>query len=194
MGGYSYSTTFAAMTQKELLDRLESDLKDVMDVVRSSLSGQSADILRKRPAPESWNALECFAHMNVFLERYIPAMERVIYLAKARRWSPADRLKYTWKGKRVIGKAARSNTRQAKTPKRYNYINQPVGQEAVKSFLINSERLLRTVNAAKEVDLNRPRIGWGPSGFFKLTLGNMLEWLVEHSLRHVNQASKAARN
>lgn len=181
------------MTQKELLDRLESDLKDVMDTVRSALSGQSADVLKQRPAPESWNALECFAHLNIFLERYIPAIERVIHLAKARRWSPSDRVSYTMTGRRVIGKAARSNSRPGKTPKRYNFIHQPVGQEVIKSFLINSERLLRNIQAAKEVDLNRPRIGWGPSRFFKLTLGNMLEWLVEHSHRHVTQASKAAR-
>lgn len=192
-GSPSDSTTFAAMTQKELLDRLESELKDVMDIVRSSLSGQSADILKQRSSPDSWNALECFAHLNVFMERYIPSIERVIHLAKARRWSPSDHVKYTFKGKGVIGKASRSNTRPGKTPKRYNFIHQPVGQEVVKSFLINSERLLRNIQAAKEVDLNRPRIGWGPSGFFKLTLGNMLEWLVEHSYRHVNQASKAAR-
>ena len=83
------------MTQKELLDHLESELKDVMDVVRSSLSGQSADILKQRLSPDSWNALECFAHLNVFLEKYIPAIERVIHLAKARRWSPSDRVNYT---------------------------------------------------------------------------------------------------
>jgi hypothetical protein len=63
----------------------------------------------------------------------------------------------------------------------------------VKSFLINSERLLRNIQAAKEVDLNRPRIGRGQAAFSELTLGNMLEWLVEHSHRHVTQASKAAR-
>lgn len=181
------------MTQKELLDRLESDLKDVMDIVRSALLGQSADLLKQRPASESWNALECFAHLNVFLERYIPVIERAVHLAKARRWSPSDRVNYTMKGKSVIGKTSRSNARPGKTPKRYNFIHQPVSHDVVKSFLINSERLLRNIQAAKEVDLNRPRIGWGPSGFFKLTLGNMLEWLVEHSHRHVTQASKAAR-
>ena len=179
------------MTQKELLDRLESELKEVMDIVRSSLSGQAADVLKQRSTPDSWNALECFAHLNVFLERYIPAIERVIHLAKARRWSPSDYVNYTLKGRSVISKTVRSNTRPSRTSKRYNFIHQPVGQEVIKSFLINSERLLRNIQAAREVDLNRPRIGWGPSGFFKLTLGNMMEWLVEHSHRHVNQASKA---
>ncbi len=191
-GRHSDSTTFAAMTQKELLDRLESDLKDAMDIVRSSLSGQSADILKQRPSPESWNALECFAHLNVFLERYIPVIERAVHLGRARRWSPSGQVNYTIKGRSVIGKTSRSNARPGKTPKRYNFIHQPVAPEVVKSFLINSERLLRNIQAAKEVDLNRPRIGWGPSRFFRLTLGNMLEWLVEHSCRHVIQASKAA--
>ena len=57
-------------------------------------------------------------------------------------------------------------------------------------FIINSERLLRNIQAAREVDLNHAKIGWGSSGFFSITLGNTFEWLVLHGQRHVNQALK----
>lgn len=180
------------MMQKDLLDRLEKELRDLLELVRTRLSDQPVEALQLRPGDGGWNALECFAHLNVFLEMYLPRIERVIHLGKARRWTPADNLRYTWVASRVLRKADLNNGRSFKTPKRYDFSHLPLDKSAVKSFLINSERLLRNIQAAREVNLNRAKTGWGPSGFFKVTLGNILEWLVLHGQRHVHQALRAA--
>ena len=63
----------------------------------------------------------------------------------------------------------------------------PYGKEVVKNFIIQSERILRNLQMAKEVDLNKAKVPRGESGFFSYTLGNTFEWLVTHTRRHVDQ-------
>ncbi len=179
--------------QKDLLNRLETELRDVLEIVRNQIANQSDEALQARRDLNAWNALECFAHVNVFLDMYLPRVERAIHLSKARRWQPAEKVQYTMTGRRVTKNASLANPIPRKTPKRYDFAHQPMGKEVIKTFLINSERLLRNLQAAQEVDINRAKIGWGPSGFFKLTLGNTLEYLVLHGQRHVHQAKNALK-
>jgi DinB superfamily len=176
--------------QNNLLNSLETELRNVLEIVRNQIANQPDEALQAR---RDLNALECFAHQNAFLEMYIPRVERAIHLSKARRWKPAEQVKYTMVGKRATNRARLSNPIPRKTPKRYDFAHQPMGKEVIKTFLINSERLLRNIQAAQEVDINKAKIGWGPSGFFKLTLGNILEYLVLHGQRHVHQAQNALR-
>ena len=176
------------MTQQELLNRLESELQELLSYTRLHLGELPLETLQYRKQRGVWNILECLAHLNNFLEMYLHKVERAIHLTKARRWQAVAPLRYTFTGKRVISRANVLNSRRFKTPKRYDFSYRPLGKDEVKRFLINGERLLRNLQACREIDLNKAKIGWGPSGFFKLTLGNMLEWLVLHGQRHIIQA------
>lgn len=177
------------MTQTELLDRLEADVRALLETVRTRIVPLDDQTLRQRPSPERWNMLECFAHLNVFSDMYLPRMELAIHKAKARRWAPAAELKYKWPGSSAIKKANPANTKARKTHKRYNFIGQELPGSTVKSFIINCEMLLRVIQASREVDLNRAKVARGKSGFFSYTLGNVLEWLVVHNQRHIFKMS-----
>ena len=175
------------MTQSTLLDRLETDLRQSLDLVRTQIAQLDESALQYRSAPERWNTLECFAHVNAYLERYIPRMELAVHKAKARQWKPVEDIKYTSAGKRFIRRANPNNMKTYKAAKHYNFAQQPMGKDMVKGFTINAERLLRVILAAKEVNLNKAKVGRGKSGFFTFTLGNTLEWLVLHTQRHIAQ-------
>jgi hypothetical protein len=179
------------MTQQELLDRLETDLRQVLDMARTRLSDQPLSVLQQRRDMGGWNALECLAHLNLFLELYLPRLERGIHLSKARKWTPGSHVRYTWTAGRNIKAVDVAHFKPRKAPKRYDTFGVATGSDTLKTFLISSERLLRNLQAAREVDINRAKIGWGPSGFFKLTLGNTIEWLVMHAQRHLMQAIRA---
>lgn len=192
-GVFQHILLLRPMIQEDLPGRLEKELHDLLEMVRTRLSGQPLETLQLRPDNSGWNALECFAHLNVFLEMYLPRIEKAIHLTKARNWQPDNTTRYTRVAKKILKRADLNNGKAFKTPKRYDFYGQPLNHDPLKSFLINSERLLRNIQAVHAVSLNRAKIGWGPSGFFKLTLGNTLEWLVLHSQRHVMQAFRAAR-
>ena len=177
------------MTQNELLDQLETDLRRVLDQVRTQIVPLEEELVQYRPDSLRWNVLECFAHLNAFSELYLSRIEAGIHKAKARKWIvPANEIKYTSTARRDIRRVDSTNEQPRKSKKRYNYYQQPLGKDVVKTFIINCERLLRNLHLARETDLNRPKIGRGPSGFFKYTLGNTLEWLVRHDQRHLRQA------
>jgi len=178
------------MTQHALLDRLESELRETLEQVRTYITRAPDEALRLRPDPTQWTALECFAHLNAFSDAYLARMELAIHKAKARKWLSVEPFRYTGRGNRAIQRAGPANGKQYKTAKRYDFNHLPMGAEQVKSFSINAERLLRILNLAREVDLNRPRIRKAHSWIGEYTLGNLLEFLVAHTRRHVAQAMR----
>ena len=139
--------------QNELLNRLETELRAVLDIVRTQIAEQPMEALQVRRDLSAWNALECFAHQNIFLEMYMPRVERAIHLSKARKWKPAEKVRYTMVGRRVTKNADLAHFTPRKAPKRYDFAQQPMGKEVIKTFLINSERLLRNIQAARDVDV-----------------------------------------
>ncbi|MEQ1744961.1 MAG: DinB family protein [Saprospiraceae bacterium] len=175
------------MTQQELLDLLETDLRELLADVRSKIAVLPLEKLHQRPAPESWSILETVAHLNRYADDYLPRLHRAIHLAKARRWAPADEVRYTGRGRRLLRRADSSNGKAFKSPKRYDFLNQPLGQDVVKALIINSEQLLRVVQEAQKTDLNRPTIPKANAWFGRYTLGNLLEFLVLHKKKHVSR-------
>lgn len=178
------------MTQHALLDRLESELREVLEQVRTDIARKPDEALRQRPHPLQWNALECFAHLNAFSETYLAQIELAIHKSKARKWLSVEPLRYTARGRRAIRRADPTHNKPRKTAKRYDFSHLPMGKEQVKSFTINAERLLRLLHQAREVDLNHARIRKAHSWFGSYTLGNLLEFLVTHTRRHVAQATQ----
>lgn len=176
------------MTQAALLDRLEADLRAVLEALRLHFVKAPEEALRLRPTPEAWNSLECFAHLNQELGWYLPKIELAIHKAKARRWTPQDRVRYSYWGERDLRRIDPANGRLRKTGKRRNFHLTALGVEEVKTLIIHLEQLLRVVGIARQVDLNRPTLkrhfGW----FGSYPLGNLLEYLTAHVQRHVRQA------
>jgi DinB superfamily len=183
------------MTQNALLDQLEIDIRDLLELVRTELGKADPAVLTHRPAPDAWNALECFAHLNAVCELYFSQIEKAIHKAKARQWRPADEVKYNWTGRRAIRNVDPANLPKKKhrSPKSFDFQYQTVAPTALKVFLINHEMLLRFVRQAREVDVNRSKIPAAKFSLFSFRLGNMLEFFVLHAKRHVAQALRAAQ-
>ncbi len=178
------------MTQSELLGRLETDLRNILDIIRTKIATLPEEALKVRTHQEHWNMLECFAHINIFNDMYLSRIDMAIHKGKARKWTPTPKVRYTMMGLNDIRRANPYNNKKFRTHKRYNFIHQPLSAEVVKTTIIHCERLLRSIQASKEIDLNKPMVKRGKSGFFKYTLGNILEWLVAHTQRHVDQATR----
>ena len=175
------------MTQQDLLQRLEVELRASLEDIRTHVAGLSPEQLQHRTDPDSWTILETLAHLNQYADDYLPALHRAVHRAKARRWTPDQQVAYTARGTRLINRANPDNGKTLKSAKRYNFSNQPIDPAVVKSFIIKCEQLLRLLQAAREVDLNRPKVPKANAWTGKYTLGNMLEFLVLHQRRHLLQ-------
>lgn len=182
------------MTQSELLDRLEFDLKKLLETLRSQFALLPSEALQTRPGPERWNALECFAHLNAHFDYFLPRIELAIHKAKARNWAPASERKQNWLGRMAIRAVDPLNMEKnrRKSPKRINPKHLQVRQHEVKALLINCEMLLRLLQQAREVDLNQAKVAHFRWPHFQFLLGDLVEYMVLHAQRHTLQAQAAA--
>jgi hypothetical protein len=182
------------MTQSELLDRLEFDLKKLLETLRSQFALLSVETLQVRPSPKRWNALECFAHLNAHFDYFLPRIELAIHKAKARNWTPGEERKQNWLGRKAIRAADPLNieTSRRKSPNRIHPKHLQVRLHEVKAFVINCEMLLRLFQQAREVDLNKAKVAHFRWPHFQFLLGDLLEYMTLHAQRHVLQAQAAA--
>lgn len=184
------------MTQTALLEQLEQDLVEQLRRVRAHLAVLPDDALLFRSGGIGrWNAAECFAHLNAISDYYLPRIELAIHKAKARCWHPDVAVKSNIFGKKAILRARPEFRKQKpqKCSKSFDPLKRlPMRGHPVKTFLINTEMLLRLVRQAKEVDLNRAKVkpaGWSFSSF---RLCDLLPYLYLHAQRHILQAEEAA--
>ncbi len=180
------------MTQEALLDNLELSFRAALETLRQSFSPLDEDTLRQRlEDPKGWNMLECFEHLNLHYIDYISVIELAVHKSKARKVvaKPGEPVKYTWLGstslKWVEGNAS---GKRRKTSKRYNPLGKPLSASALKSLIINIEKLIRIIHMSKEVDLNRTKVRFAVVPMLKFNLGNLLEFMAAHTHRHIAQA------
>lgn len=181
------------MTQTDLLDRLESDIRRLLEQTRTRLAVLPEEALLARTQPERWNAMECFAHLNAHFDYFLPRIELSIHKSKARAWAAVDKRRHTWMGKLAIRAADPNNmgkTRR-KSHKRIDPKKRSLRQNEVKAFLINCEMLLRLVQQARQIDLNKARVKHFRWPGFRFALGDLFEYMVLHAQRHFIQAEAA---
>jgi hypothetical protein len=181
------------MTQSELLDRLESDLSDLLSKLRTQFATRPAEALLVRPLAGKWNAAECFAHLNVYFDYYLPRIELALHKAKARGWAPDYERKQNWLGRRAIRNAdpAYMDERPRHSPKQFNPSKLlKIRENELKRLLINVEMTLRLVRQAREVDLNKAKVKPLSAWVGQFLLGDLLEYLTLHTQRHVLQAER----
>jgi DinB superfamily len=178
------------MTQAELLDQLDADLRDLLEKIRTQIIHHDEKLLTRRPAdPKQWNVVECFEHLNRFYQDYLDPIELAIHRSKAHKMlADNDPVKYNFLGRQILRVSDGSKGKKSKTPKRYNPLGSTVPVTAVKSFIINTERFLRIIQDARAVSLNKTKIKFAALPLLKYRLGNLLEILSVHARKHTFQA------
>jgi hypothetical protein len=174
------------MTQQALLNELETALREVLHIVRTQVAPLPEAALLVRSQPDGWNMLEIFAHLNALSDYYLSHIDRSIHKAKARRWENGGEAENNWAGRRAL-RIVSVGSKSRKTPKKFNFLRKPVEKDEVKRFLINSERLLRSLQLSKEIDINRPKVPAATFPHLKFNLGGLYQYLVAHTQRHILQ-------
>jgi len=182
------------MAQSELLDRLETEIKKLLELVRVQFVPLSPEALQARPAPDRWSAMECFAHLNAHFDYFLPRIELAMHKARARSWAPASDRRHNWLGRAAIRAVDPLNmgVKRKKSPKRIHPKNLQIRPTETKAFLINLEMLHRLIQHAREVDLNKAKVAHFRWPHFKFLLGDLFEYIVLHAERHTLQAQAAA--
>jgi hypothetical protein len=154
----------------------------------------SYETLNYKADPNTWSALECIEHLNLYGDFYLPEIEKQILSAKARK--PVAIFKAGIIGNYFANLMQVNNGRikKMKTPKDKNPANSALTTTTIDRFLKQQELLKSLLNQAKKVDLNKAKTAISLTKMIKLKLGDTFRFVIYHIDRHVQQAERATKN
>lgn len=165
-------------------------------VVRNNLLHLSNEMLLKRPNPQQWSIAQCMEHLNKINVFYLDKIEKAIKDSLAQGLQPKQEHKVGWMGKTFVQSVYLDDQNQpihkSKTPRIYMpMLGENADAKAVLNHFIALQlRLFDLLEQAGQANLKKMRLAT-PSFFVKMSLGNVLLYLVYHNQRHVVQAHKA---
>lgn len=180
-----------ARSTTDLLTALTERTHENLRIAKTFLALPSA-ALHQRPRPESWNALECLAHLNHYGDYYLPEISKQISATKHKGQHP------TFTSSRLgnyfaAGMKPGPKTKKIKTFKNANPVNfnKELGESVITEFIRQQREMLSLLERAAKVNLTRTKTGISISNLIKLRLGDTLRVVIYHNWRHMEQAQQA---
>lgn len=179
------------MSSSELITDLTGRTKQVLREAQD-LKTRSLKELNSKDSPESWSALECIEHLNLYGNFYLPEIEmRIRESGYAPQKIFTSRLLGDYFAESMLPK---EKMRKMKTFRDKNPLGSRLDKEVLTEFIEQQHKLLELLKESQEVSLNKTRTSISISKWLKLKLGDTLRVLVYHNQRHMKQARRALRS
>jgi len=156
------------------------------------LLNESLTTLNKRLAEDSWSALECIAHLNMYSDFYHSEIKKRIETSNT-----TAGLEFK---SGVLGNYFSNMMRLKpklnimKTLKRTNPLGNALDKGVLEQFIKDQEVLERLLQRAKIVDLNKVKTSISINKWIKLKLGDTFRVVIYHNERHMRQAKIVVSN
>jgi DinB superfamily len=172
------------------LARLRRDAEEVTERVRAAVEGLSPDQLTWRPPEGGWSVVECLEHLSMTNEMYADAADRVLAEAPQIHPSRAPDFRPGVICARFIRMFQPGRGRYP-APKPFRPdVARPVGVGAVERFFSVHARTSDVIARMAHVDLTHTKIASPLSSLIRFRMGDMMDFLLVHSKRHVLQAER----
>jgi hypothetical protein len=179
------------MKSSELLQQVETATQAIIKLAEEHFVPLSAEALNQKPNPQKWSIAECLEHLNYYSNYYNKAIKIALEKAQEKQWKAVPIFTSTWLGKKSIESVHPSNTKTTQTPKALNPSLSAVQAEVLPRFIAAQKEFLSLITAAKNIDLNKAKVGIEVFKLLKLRLGDLFLFMVAHNQRHCNQALRA---
>ncbi|MCL7753253.1 DinB family protein [Polaribacter sp. Z022] len=169
---------------QDLLDLTHKNLNDV-----DKFKSESINSLNWKENLKSWSVLECIEHLNRYGDSYIPEIENKI---KNSNYKSSGKFTSNWLGK-YFSKSVSYNEslNKMKTFKSMNPLNSKLDINVLEKFINQQNQIIKLLEKAKDVDLDKTKTAISISKWIKLRLGDSFRVLIFHNERHIKQAQKS---
>lgn len=179
------------ISTENLLNELVELTKEHLAFAEGLLLKTDAE-LNKRLTNESWSALECLEHLNLYGNFYLPEIKNRIETSNTK---AAAEFKSGWLGNYFAqSMLPKDNLNKMKAFKSMNPIHSSLNKNTVTVFIDQQKQLLDLLNASRAVNLNKVKTSISITSLVKLKLGDTFRFLIYHNKRHVVQAQKVLAN
>ena len=158
-----------------------------VDQKLNSLSSAELRFLKVHPEKDKWSALECIEHLALYNDFYLPEFEKALQKTKK---APDQKLKRGWMGKKSAESMLPGKGNNMKTFKSKNTLGAKVSEATLSRFKNQQERLKEIVDSARGKTIDSVRCKT-TLPLIRFKLSDALEFIINHQLRHCNQAEKA---
>ena len=173
----------------ELIDDLIERTRLVINEAEQ-LNQLSFDQLNKKSEPNKWTALECIEHLNYYGIFYLPEIKMRIEKSNSK---PETHFKSGLLGNYfAVGMLPKEKLNKMNTFKSMNPLNSKLTKEVLTVFLNQQQTMLKLLNQARSISLNKTKTSISISKLIKLKLGDTFRVVIYHNQRHLMQAFKAA--
>ena len=182
------------MLQKKILDQLKNTTLELIDITKDQFLPLNPGSLDTKPSTEQWSISECFKHLNLTLEIYLPQMTTIVnnsekYPAKKDVFKPGLLGKLAVKA--IKPKADNQIPYKMKTFDRLKPNNAKVNPvKEIDQFLEYQNEILTIMDGLIKVNLKKPKTTTAVGQVLKMSVGDALHFLVAHNQRHIVQAQK----
>ena len=147
--------------------------------------------LNKRSHSESWSALECLEHLNLYNEFYLPEINN--RMKEKRHLKATEIFIPGWLGNYFANtmKVNNGKFKKMKTFKDKNPLGSELNYDVIHQYLKNQLQMVEHLNNSRNINLNKVKTNITISKLIKLKLGDTFRFLTYHNERHIIQALKA---
>lgn len=178
----------------QLLHDLAEIVREILYAVETELYSLPVFELNIRPASDSWSVAECLQHLNLYGKFYLPVIQKAIFTAQKRGYSPTAKFIPGRIGQYFADTIrVRETISKMKSPKNMLPEQKIYTHEVLAEFMTQGQRTLELLHQAKTVDLNRSRTRIALFPMIRLRLGDTLRFFVYHMERHALQALQASK-
>ncbi|MFZ4260682.1 DinB family protein [Sphingobacterium sp. HJSM2_6] len=162
-------------------------IQEVQALIHQANQFQELDIdtLQWRATIQSWSVLECFAHLNLYGDYYLPVIRKRM---EASRSQPEPLYTSGFLGayfaKSMLPK---EKLNKMKTFKDKNPIHTVVDEQVIQQFIVQQEELIALIQGSQELSLSKIKIPTSISNLIQLRLGDTFQFLINHMIRHFKQ-------
>ena len=175
----------------------EELIQDLIERTRISINQTekfcafSAGQLNWRVEENSWSILECFEHLNLYGDFYIPEITRRIEYSQT---TPNKNFKPGLLGDYFAkSMLPREKLNKMKTFKDKNPFGSTLDKSTIERFLSQQKQILNLLDKSRQIDLNKTKTAISISKWIKLKLGDTFRVVIYHNQRHIAQAQKVLK-
>lgn len=153
-----------------------------------NFSSLSTEKLNWKAEKDSWSVLECFEHLNLYGDFYIPEIKKRIESSKTQaKENFKSGILGNYFAKSMLPK---EKLNKMKTFKDKNPIGSKLDKSTIERFILQQEQILNLLDKAREIDLNKTKTAISISKLIKLKIGDTFRVVIYHNERHLEQAKK----
>ncbi|HMQ00137.1 MAG TPA: DinB family protein [Cyclobacteriaceae bacterium] len=179
----------SGIAQSKFLADLESQCEEQLQLVISDFQNMSEAQLLQKPAQGAWSIAECFQHLNTYAAFYLSTMSKVLNVAAD---SNEDLVfRHSLLGAYFIRSMDDSRTRKKyKAIKKHRPENFTQSHQVIAEFIQHMESFLDLMHIARHKRLSKLSVKTSISPLIKINMGDAMQFLLTHNLRHINQARR----